>query len=459
MTERHRLGHRGRARDRFLKHGASVLEDYELMELFLFYSVPVKDTKGMAKGILEKFSTLGEIFSQEASALVTVNGIGEHSAQLVRSAREVFELCRNEAENDTEISTAPDYHTLGRLFTELYKGKKQPLILMVSYDNAMNVIGVDEAYSLPFSSGGVKASRFIEIAVGRRASVVAIAFNHPTGPLFPFPSEVETGKMLESNFERTGILLAEQYLISGDGYLGTMQHMDMAFAQRSPEVKQFLMSRPVVSSDSTRMCGQQKTSHKRRGREISALSAVLSFVKCEDSRMVAEKLISGFGALRAVLEADFAQLVRVSESRGVATFIHLLGALYARCFTERLRVGKKCTECDLTEFAKGIFFGVPYEETHLLCFDNDGKYIGQSRISDGTVNSTELLPRKILDTAYGMGAASVALMHNHPGGIPEPSEADRENTDFIADLLLRMGIGIRGHYIVADGLVKNFYEA
>ena len=57
MTEKHKLGHRQRVRDKFLEHGAGIFEDYELLELLLFYSTPVKDTKGIAKELLSELGS------------------------------------------------------------------------------------------------------------------------------------------------------------------------------------------------------------------------------------------------------------------------------------------------------------------------------------------------------------------------------------------------------------------
>ena len=47
----HYLGHRKRLRDKFLKHGAERLADYELLELLLFLALPRRDVKPMAKAM------------------------------------------------------------------------------------------------------------------------------------------------------------------------------------------------------------------------------------------------------------------------------------------------------------------------------------------------------------------------------------------------------------------------
>ena len=51
-------GHRERLRARFLKGGADALPDYELLELTLFAAIPRRDTKPLAKALLNAFRQL-----------------------------------------------------------------------------------------------------------------------------------------------------------------------------------------------------------------------------------------------------------------------------------------------------------------------------------------------------------------------------------------------------------------
>jgi DNA repair protein RadC len=54
-------GHRNRLRQRFLEAGPTSLPDYELLELLLFFSIDVKDTKPLAKELLARYGNLGAV--------------------------------------------------------------------------------------------------------------------------------------------------------------------------------------------------------------------------------------------------------------------------------------------------------------------------------------------------------------------------------------------------------------
>ncbi|CAI9119774.1 JAB domain-containing protein [Brytella acorum] len=62
-------GHRGRMRARVLASGAASLADYELLEMLLFHGIPRRDTKPMAKALLQQFGTLIGVFRAPGKAL------------------------------------------------------------------------------------------------------------------------------------------------------------------------------------------------------------------------------------------------------------------------------------------------------------------------------------------------------------------------------------------------------
>ena len=56
----HYHGHRERLRKRFQDAGAQALADYELLELVLFRTIPMRDVKPLAKDLIEEFGSFAE---------------------------------------------------------------------------------------------------------------------------------------------------------------------------------------------------------------------------------------------------------------------------------------------------------------------------------------------------------------------------------------------------------------
>ena len=76
-------GHRERVRGRFLREGGANFEDYELLELLLFYSIPRADTKAAAKALINEFGSLSAVLDASVNELVEVEGVGRNSAALL----------------------------------------------------------------------------------------------------------------------------------------------------------------------------------------------------------------------------------------------------------------------------------------------------------------------------------------------------------------------------------------
>jgi DNA repair protein RadC len=75
-------GHRNRLRARLLEPGPQALPDYELLELLLFFSIDVKDTKPLAKELLARYGSLGGVLNAEPAQLVEFQDLHKASPEI-----------------------------------------------------------------------------------------------------------------------------------------------------------------------------------------------------------------------------------------------------------------------------------------------------------------------------------------------------------------------------------------
>jgi DNA repair protein RadC len=105
----HHLGHRKRLKERYEKAGMEGLQDYEILELLLFYAIPQGDVKARAKELLKRFGSLKGVLDVDLKALREVPGIGEHSSLFFRVVRDVRTLyLRQGAELKDQISSTKE---------------------------------------------------------------------------------------------------------------------------------------------------------------------------------------------------------------------------------------------------------------------------------------------------------------------------------------------------------------
>jgi len=99
-------GHRNRLRKRFLEAGPGALADYEMLELLLFQAVPRRDTKPIAKALIDRFGTYRGVLRADLAALTDVKGMGEAGAVMFRAVADAAErLARAEVMNQPVLSS------------------------------------------------------------------------------------------------------------------------------------------------------------------------------------------------------------------------------------------------------------------------------------------------------------------------------------------------------------------
>ena len=70
-------GHRARMRLRLLTAGPDALADHEMLEMILFLALPRRDTKPIARLLLDRFGSLAAAIAAPVQDLRGVEGLGE----------------------------------------------------------------------------------------------------------------------------------------------------------------------------------------------------------------------------------------------------------------------------------------------------------------------------------------------------------------------------------------------
>jgi len=98
------------------------------------------------------------------------------------------------------------------------------------------------------------------------------------------------------------------------------------------------------------------------------------------------------------------------------------------------------------------------EEIIVLMLDTKGRKIADEVVSKGTVNMAVLEPREVLCIALRYEAVFLILLHNHPSGIPTPSDADIAVTRRLAKACEIVGISLRDHIVIGDNCYLSMME-
>ncbi len=188
--------------------------------------------------------------------------------------------------------------------------------------------------------------------------------------------------------------------------------------------------------------------------EVQVLELLLFYViPRQDTNPLAHRLLNRFGSLSQVLEAPIEELQKVEGiGHNAAIFLHLTTAVSRYYMVNRamqntvLSSTEKCGD-----YLVPFFHGRRNETVYLLCLDAKCKLLCCREVSEGSVNSAGVSPRKVVEMALGANATTVVLAHNHPSGIAVPSGEDVQTTYRVARALDAVEITLADHIIVADG--------
>ena len=128
--------------------------------------------------------------------------------------------------------------------------------------------------------------------------------------------------------------------------------------------------------------------------------------------------------------------------------------LLEQCDTSRMLKNPE----DLHNYLRAIYVG-SYEETgYMLMFGKSGKFLGYEEIGKGLRNQGVISMKRAVNLAHKAGAAAVIIAHNHPDGIPVPSDVDGETSKKLDIGFGNAGMRIHEHYVVAAGRCIPFSD-
>ncbi len=211
----HYHGHRGRVRERVLKAGIEPLADYELLELLLFYSIERIDTKPLAKRLLERFGTLGDVFAAEPAPLREFE-IDQRTLVLFRAVRESGRRLAERKVKDMPVLTnwqqLLDYchAALAHEKTEQFR------ILFLDRKNVLIADEVQQRGTIDHTP--VYPREVIKRALDLGAAALILVHNHPSGDPKPSRDDIEMTKEIRKAAEALGISIHDHLVIGRKGH-------------------------------------------------------------------------------------------------------------------------------------------------------------------------------------------------------------------------------------------------
>ena len=175
---------------------------------------------------------------------------------------------------------------------------------------------------------------------------------------------------------------------------------------------------------------------------------------------LARHLLAEFGSLRALLEADLGSFSR-QLGLGPAKFSQLQAVLEMgrRHLAERLRRDSALESPQaVRDYLKSLLRHEHHEVFGCLFMDSKHRMLAFEVLFRGSIDSASVYPRQVVKRALAHNVAAVIFCHNHPSGVPEPSEADRTLTQRLTEALDLIEVRVLDHFIVGEGEPLSMVE-
>ncbi|MBW2036402.1 MAG: DNA repair protein RadC [Deltaproteobacteria bacterium] len=169
-----------------------------------------------------------------------------------------------------------------------------------------------------------------------------------------------------------------------------------------------------------------------------------------DVKPQAKALLEEFGSLANILDAPIEELEKVpGVGRTAAVALKVIKEATALYLQERMKqTGRPVTKRELIEMWTMRLSGLKHEVFEVAFLDMGNQLMKVMRLNEGTVDRVAVYPRRIVEEALRIGAASIVLAHNHPGGDPDLSPSDQKLTEVIRQACKLVDIEVLEHIVI-----------
>lgn len=177
---------------------------------------------------------------------------------------------------------------------------------------------------------------------------------------------------------------------------------------------------------------------------------LMTAIPRRDVKPLARSLLQRFGGLAGVLNAEPNALARhpgMGETSAAALRIVALAArrLARASLMDAPVLGNWQA---LIDYLTIDMAHLTVERVRILYLNVRNALVDDWHVCDGSLDEAAIHPREVIRRGLDLGAAALILVHNHPSGSAEPSRADIQITNRIAEAGRLLGILVHDHVIV-----------
>jgi DNA repair protein RadC len=209
-------GHRARLRKRLFEGGPDALLDHELVEYLLALAIPRRDTKPLARKLIQEFGGIGPLLSADAEAIARVGEVSDGAAAAIKIAQAAaLRLLESGFEDRPVLASWQallDYLRADMAFLPVER-------VRILFLNSKNMLIRNE----PMSEGSVdEAAVYVREVIRRaldyHATAIIIVHNHPSGDPQPSQQDIRLTRDIVEAGRPLGIAVHDHVIVGARGH-------------------------------------------------------------------------------------------------------------------------------------------------------------------------------------------------------------------------------------------------
>lgn len=210
------LGHRSRVRKKFLSSQGQTLSDYELLEILLFSSIPRKDTKKIAKDLIQKFGDISSVIKADIENLKEIAGLGESSLTQIKIISNIIE--KTLKQDSLQKKVLNNWQDLLNYVFAAFYGLNHEVFRVLFLDKKHQLIEDELIKKGENDHVNISSKEIVKKALLLSASSIILLHNHPSGNLNPSNQDIQFTNEMVKILKNLEIKVLDHLIVFNSNY-------------------------------------------------------------------------------------------------------------------------------------------------------------------------------------------------------------------------------------------------
>ena len=210
-------GHRERVKERFLRNGLEGFDEHNVLELILFYGIPLKDTNEIAHRLINTFGSLDRVLDASVEDLCNVPGVGRNTATLLKlfpAVDRFYDMLKHKPK--LKLSRADDIAEFARARNRFRTSEVFSVVALDAECRYLDYVEISEG-SACMTEINVRAA--VDALLRSKAACVILVHNHPSGNLAPSIEDLTATRTLCDAMHLIKLRVLDHLIVSDHDYL------------------------------------------------------------------------------------------------------------------------------------------------------------------------------------------------------------------------------------------------